>query len=32
MHGKNHRPEFKKEFKKWDKKLLKFRKNKFFYW
>lgn len=32
MHGKNHRPEFRKEFKKWDKKLLKFRKNKFFYW
>ena len=32
MHGQTHRPEFRKEFKKWDKKLIKFKKDKFHYW
>ena len=32
MHGENGRKDFVKEYKKWDKKLFKFQKNKFFYW
>ena len=32
MHGSSHRPEFKKQFLHYDKKLKKFYNRKFFYW
>ena len=32
MHGSSHRPEFKKDYDKWDKKLKKFKNKNFFYW
>ena len=32
MHGKTHRSEFRADFRKWDKKLQKFKDKKFIYW